>query len=72
VLVFNHGSTDDRNYGPAAVRTYHQGFVRAGGTAMLEIFPPIGHDGHILLPGEIRAWRTAMADFLARLGLGEP
>jgi hypothetical protein len=39
---------------------------------MLEIFPPIGHDGHILMPGEIRAWRTAMADFLARLGLGEP
>ena len=65
-------SENDRNYGPAAVGAYHQGFVRAGGTATLEMFPPIGHDGHILLPGEARAWRTAVSDFLDRLGLGEP
>jgi dienelactone hydrolase len=65
-------SENDRNYGPAAVRGYHQGFVRAGGTATLEMFPPIGHDGHILLPGEVRAWRTAVSDFLARLGLRQP
>jgi dienelactone hydrolase len=65
-------SENDRNYGPASVRAYHQGFVRAGGTATLEMFPPIGRDGHILLPGEVRAWRTAVSDFLDRLGLGEP
>jgi dienelactone hydrolase len=65
-------SENDRNYGPGAVRAYDQRFRRAGGTATLEMFPPIGHDGHILLPGEIRAWRSAMVDFLARLGLGEP
>ena len=45
-------SENARNYGPAAVRGYHQGFVRAGGAATLEMFPPIGHDGHILPPGE--------------------
>jgi dienelactone hydrolase len=65
-------SENDRNYGPAAVRAYHQGFVRAGGTATLEMFPPIGHDWHILLPGEVRAWRTPVEGFLAGLGLGEP
>lgn len=62
---------NDRNYGPAAVRAYHQGFVRAGGSATLEMLPPIGRDGHILLPGEVRAWRTPVGDFLARLGLGD-
>ena len=65
-------SENDRNYGPASVRAYHQGFVRAGGTATLEMFPPIGRDGHILLPGEVRAWGPAVSEFLTRLGLGEP
>lgn len=65
-------SENDRNYGPASVRAYHQGFVRAGGTATLEMFPPIGRDGHILLPGEVRAWGTAVSEFLTRLGLGDP
>jgi dienelactone hydrolase len=64
-------SENDRNYGPAAVRAYHRGFVRAGGTATLEMFPPIGRDGHILLPGEVRAWRTAVEAFLAGLQLRE-
>ena len=64
-------SENDRNYGPAAVRAYHQGFVRAGGIATLEMFPPIGRDGHILLPGEVRAWRTAVEAFLAGLQLRE-
>lgn len=65
-------SENDRNYGPASVRAYHQGFVRAGGTATLEMFPPIGRDGHILLPGEVRAWESVVSEFLTRLGLGEP
>jgi hypothetical protein len=63
---------NDRNYGPGSVRAYHQGFVRAGGAAALEMFPPIGHDGHILLPGEVRAWRPAVEAFLARLQLLAP
>jgi dienelactone hydrolase len=63
---------NDRNYGPDSVRAYHEGFVRAGGTATLAIFPPIGHDGHILLPGAVGTWQTAVHDFLARLGLGGP
>jgi hypothetical protein len=36
------------------------------------MFPPIGRDGHILLPGEVRAWGGAVSEFLTRLGLGEP
>ena len=65
-------SENDRNYGPASVRAYHEGFVRAGGTATLAIFPPIGHDGHILLPGAVSTWQTTVHEFLVRLGLGAP
>ena len=46
-------SENDRNYGPAAIPSYHRAFTQAGGTAELQIFPPIGHDGHILLPGAV-------------------
>lgn len=65
-------SENDRNYGPGAVRSYHRAFTQAGGTAELEIFPPIGHDGHILLPGAVDVWRTAVQRFLARIGLDRP
>ena len=65
-------SENDRNYGPAAVRSYHRAFTQAGGTAELRLFPPIGHDGHILLPGAITVWLTAVQDFLVRLGLERP
>jgi dienelactone hydrolase len=61
-------SENDRNYGPAAVRAYHRAFTDAGGTADLQLFPPIGHDGHILLPPAVHVWQTPVADFLARLG----
>jgi len=45
-----------------AVRLYHRGFTQASGIAELLIFPPIGHDGHILLPGADTVWRGAVAD----------
>jgi hypothetical protein len=44
-------SENDRNYGPGAVQSYHRVFIQGGGTAELQLYPPIGHDGHILLPG---------------------
>lgn len=62
-------SENDRNYGPGAVQSYHRAFTQAGGTAELQLFPPIGRDGHILLPGAIGVWQTAVRDFLVRLGL---
>lgn len=62
-------SENDRNYGPAAVRSYHRAFTQGGGVAELQLFPPIGHDGHILLPPSVRVWQAAVADFLARIGL---
>ena len=62
-------SENDRNYGPPAVRSYHEAFTRAGGTADLSIFPPIGHDGHILLPAHPEVWGATADAFLARLGL---
>jgi dienelactone hydrolase len=65
-------SENDRNYGPASVRAYHEGFVRSGGIAALSMLPPIGRDGHLGLPGEVRAWQSAVHDFLARLGLAGP
>jgi len=34
------------------------------------MFPPIGHDGHILLPRTVDVWRAAVDDFLTRIGLG--
>lgn len=61
---------NDRNYGPAAIRTYHRAFTRAGGTAELRVFPPIGHDGHILLPRHPEIWGPAVDAYLGRIGLG--
>jgi dienelactone hydrolase len=63
-------SENDRNYGPAAVRAAHRAFVQAGGAAEFHMFPPIGHDGHILLPGRVEVWSPAVDGFLARIGLG--
>jgi len=63
-------SENDRNYRPRAVHSYHQAFTLAGGTAELRLFPPIGYDGHILLPGAVDVWRTAVGAYLARIGLG--
>jgi dienelactone hydrolase len=62
-------SENDRNYGPTAVRAYHRAFTGAGGAADLELFPPIGHDGHILLPRSVAVWGPAVDVFLRRLGL---
>jgi len=62
-------SENDRNYGPGAVQSYHRAFLQGGGTAELRLFPPIGYDGHILLPGATSVWQTAVQDFLLRLGL---
>jgi dienelactone hydrolase len=65
-------SENDRNYGPGAIRSYHRAFTLAGGRAELQIFPPIGHDGHILLPGAVDVWRTAVQSFLVQIGLERP
>lgn len=65
-------SENDRNYRPRAIHSYHRAFTQAGGTAELRLFPPIGYDGHILLPGAVDVWRTPVSDFLARVGLGGP
>lgn len=64
-------SENDRNYGPAAVRSYHQAFVHGGGSAELRLFPPIGHDGHILLPRSVAVWSSAVDGFLRQIGMGE-
>jgi dienelactone hydrolase len=60
---------NDRNYGPAAIRAYHEAFTRAGGVADLKLLPPIGDNGHILLPRHPEVWGHAVDAFLARLGL---
>jgi len=65
-------SENDRNYGPGAVQSYHRLFIQGGGTAELQLYPPIGHDGHILLPGAVTVWQTAVQSFLARVGLDQP
>lgn len=65
-------SENDRNYGPGAVQSYHRAFIQGGGTAELRLFPPIGHDGHILLPGAVTVWQTAVQEFLARIGVDSP
>ena len=48
------------------------GGARLGGTAELQLYPPIGYDGHILLPGAVTVWQTAVQSFLARVGLDQP
>jgi len=62
---------NDRNYRPAAVRSFHRAFTDAGGRAELRMFPPIGHDGHILLPRSVSVWRDAVDGFLRQIGLGD-
>jgi dienelactone hydrolase len=59
---------NDRNYQPASIRAYHRAFTKAGGSAELRMFPPIGHDGHDLLPRTGAAWHQAVDDFLTRIG----
>ena len=63
---------NDRNYGPGAIHAYHRAFTRAGGTADLHVFPPIGHDGHILLPRSVPVWSSVVGQFLSRLGVASP
>lgn len=65
-------SENDRNYGAGSIHSYHRAFTQAGGTAELHLLPPIGHDGHILLPGAITVWQSTVQDFLTRLGLDRP
>jgi dienelactone hydrolase len=60
-------SENDRNYGPASVRASHRAFTGAGGTADLHLFPPIGHDGHILLPRSVSVWSSTVDTFLRPL-----
>jgi dienelactone hydrolase len=62
-------SENDRNYGPAAVEAAHRAFTGARGQAELRIFPPIGHDGHILLPRSVSVWADPVDAFLRGLGL---
>jgi dienelactone hydrolase len=63
---------NDRNYGPASIRGYHRAFTKAGGSAELRMFPPIGHDGHDLLPRSGAVWQQAVEEFLTRIGLPAP
>ena len=80
VLVFNHGSTGGGRVAPTSTQWFrypevarffvNRGWaVMGGGTAELQLYPPIGHDGHILLPGAVTVWQTAVQDFLARIGV---
>ena len=64
-------SENDRNCSATAIRAYHRAFTSNGGAADLRIFPPIGHDGHILLPPAVAVWRHDVAEFLKRIGLGD-
>jgi len=51
------------------VRSYHRAFTQAGGQAEVRIFPPIGTDGHILLPRHPEVWGRAVEEYLRRIGL---
>jgi dienelactone hydrolase len=61
-------SENDRYYGPDAIATYHRAFTRSGGNAALQLFPPIGGDGH-RLAGYTEVWRKAVEDYLKRIGM---
>jgi len=39
--------------------------------AELQLYPPIGHGEHILLPGAVTVWQTAVESFLAKVGLDQ-
>ena len=46
--------------------------IQGSGTAELQLYPPIGHGEHILLPGAVTVWQTAVESFLAKVGLDQP
>lgn len=60
---------NDRNYGPTSIRAYHHAFTIAGGSAQLQMYPPIHYDGHDLLLRSVTVWQEAVDDFLKRIGL---
>jgi dienelactone hydrolase len=55
----------DHYYGPAAIRSYHDAFVAAGGRGALHIYPRHGHD----VANHAGLWETAADAYLSGLGL---
>lgn len=60
---------NDKFWGSAIPRRWHQAFVKSGGKADLVMLSPVGDDGHQLLR-DSQAWHAPVDRFIAGLGLG--
>jgi dienelactone hydrolase len=68
VPVLMHYAENDRYFGPATTKLWHQRFVAAGARAEYVMQPAFGRDGHYLF-GDIvgvRWWLPAVERFLAK------
>ena len=61
-------SENDRLWGPLVPRWWHGEYVAAGGTADLHMLPPLGEDGHGVVPLGGEHWRPLLDRFLTSLG----
>ena len=61
-------SENDRYWGPQIPRDWHTAYVKAGGTAELQVFPPIGDDGHDLVRVGFLHWQPPLDRFLVSVG----
>jgi dienelactone hydrolase len=62
-------SENDHFFAPALARRMFESYAAAGAPAHLEILPPFGADGHVLLLGPSRLWWPAVETFLTALHL---
>ena len=58
-------SENDKYWGAAIPRLWHEAFVDRGGTGQFVQLPPYKADGHPIFTGNPAAWKPAFEDFLA-------
>jgi dienelactone hydrolase len=61
---------NDRSFSPALARRMFEAYTSAGAPAQLQMLPPFGNDGHLLLiAGSVDLWWPPVESFLALLHL---
>jgi dienelactone hydrolase len=63
---------NDRYWGAEWPRRWHAAYQKAGGSAELVMFPPVGEDGHKMIGEGFRLWRPHVDRYLAKLGFPPP
>lgn len=59
---------NDQYFGPEYARSWHAGFLSAGGHADLQVLPPFQNDGHRLFVNGMAIWQPLVETFLKSVG----